>query len=120
MSTYQPVARPAQEQANPRRPKRGSYKPEPETVALLKVSGNPINGLGDTTLRRPSPTRPTTLALRPRTRGAKARRAFAGSTRKSVGVECRDWIEAHGAQRRDIAGGECDRGQYKGDAGEGG
>jgi hypothetical protein len=37
------------------RPKRGSYKPRPETVALLKVSGNPITGLGETTPRRPSP-----------------------------------------------------------------
>jgi len=32
---------------NPRRPRRGSYKPRPETLALLKVSGNPINGLGE-------------------------------------------------------------------------
>ena len=40
---------------NPRRPKRGSYKPRPETLELLKVSGNPINGLGETTPRRPSP-----------------------------------------------------------------
>src|ERR1700678_1068307 len=55
MSTSKTVARPAQDQANPRRPKRGSYKPRPETVALLKVSGNPINGLGETTQRRPSP-----------------------------------------------------------------
>ena len=49
------AAAPAQAQANPRRPKRGSYKPRPETVALLRVSGNPINGLGETTPRRPSP-----------------------------------------------------------------
>ncbi len=55
MSTSKTVARPAQDQVNPRRPKRGSYKPKPETVALLKVSGNPINGLGETTPRRPSP-----------------------------------------------------------------
>jgi epoxyqueuosine reductase QueG len=40
---------------NPRRPRRGSYKPKPETLALLKVSGNPINGLGETAQRRPSP-----------------------------------------------------------------
>ena len=40
---------------NPRRLKRGSYSPKPETLALLKVSGNPINGLGETTPRRPSP-----------------------------------------------------------------
>jgi epoxyqueuosine reductase len=43
------------DQPNPRRPKRGSYKPKPETLALLKVSGNPINGLGEATPRRPSP-----------------------------------------------------------------
>ena len=43
------------EQPNPRRPKRGSYKPKAETLALLKVSGNPINGVGETTVRRPSP-----------------------------------------------------------------
>lgn len=29
--------------------------PKPETLSLLKVSGNPINGLGETTERRPSP-----------------------------------------------------------------
>ena len=55
MSTSKTDARPTQDQVNPRRPKRGSYKPRPETVALLKVSGNPINGLGETTPRRPSP-----------------------------------------------------------------
>jgi len=49
----QDEARPASK--NPRRPRRGSYKPRPETLALLKVSGNPINGLGETTHRRPSP-----------------------------------------------------------------
>src|SRR5688572_3492753 len=35
--------------------KRGPYTPKPETLALLKVSGNPINGLGESTPRRPSP-----------------------------------------------------------------
>jgi Pyruvate/2-oxoacid:ferredoxin oxidoreductase delta subunit len=40
---------------NPRRPRRGSYKPRPETLALLKVSGNPINGLGETEPRKASP-----------------------------------------------------------------
>jgi epoxyqueuosine reductase len=44
-----------QEQPNPRRPAKGRYVPKPETLALLKVSGNPINGLGETTERRPSP-----------------------------------------------------------------
>jgi epoxyqueuosine reductase len=37
------------------RPKRGEYRPKPETLALLKESGNPINGLGETAPRRPSP-----------------------------------------------------------------
>jgi epoxyqueuosine reductase len=40
---------------NPRRPKRGTYRPKLETLSLLKVSGNPINGLGETNPRRPSP-----------------------------------------------------------------
>ena len=40
------------------------------------------------------------------------------SAKKSFGVEYRDWIEAHGAQRRDITGGERDSGKYKGDASE--
>jgi|HubBroStandDraft_2_1064218.scaffolds.fasta_scaffold417297_1 hypothetical protein len=34
---------------------RRSYIPKPETVALLKVSGNPINGLGETAARKASP-----------------------------------------------------------------
>jgi len=37
------------------RVKRGQYTPKPETLSLLKVSGNPINGLGESTPRRPSP-----------------------------------------------------------------
>jgi epoxyqueuosine reductase len=43
------------DESNPRRLKRAQYSPKPETLALLKVSGNPINGLGDTTQRRASP-----------------------------------------------------------------
>src|ERR1700689_5673490 len=43
------------DEPNPRRPKRNHYTPNPETLAMLKVSGNPINGLGETTPRRPSP-----------------------------------------------------------------
>jgi epoxyqueuosine reductase len=35
--------------------KRKPYSPKAETLALLKVSGNPINGLGETAPRRPSP-----------------------------------------------------------------
>ena len=38
---------------------------------------------------------------------------------RSFGVECRDRIEAHGALRRDVAGGESDGGEHRGDAGEG-
>lgn len=43
------------ENTNPRRPKRGAWAPRPKTAALLRVSGNPINGLGETAVRRPSP-----------------------------------------------------------------
>ena len=43
------------DQSNPRRPKPKSYVPRAETLALLKESGNPINGLGEGTVRRPSP-----------------------------------------------------------------
>ena len=42
------------DEPNPRRLKRDQYSPKPETLALLKVSGNPINGLGETAERRPS------------------------------------------------------------------
>src|ERR1700721_1266914 len=55
MSTSKTVARPTPDEVNPRRPKRDSYRPKAETLALLKVSGNPINGLGETTPRKPSP-----------------------------------------------------------------
>lgn len=34
---------------------RKTYQPKPETLQLLKVSGNPINGAGETKPRRPSP-----------------------------------------------------------------
>ena len=37
-----------------RRGRRG-YAPRPEIASLLKVSGNPVNGLGETEVRRPSP-----------------------------------------------------------------
>src|ERR1700679_4226465 len=43
------------DETNPRRPKPKQYHPRPQTLELLKVSGNPINGLGETELRRPSP-----------------------------------------------------------------
>ena len=42
-------------QADPVRPQRERYSPKPETLALLKVAGNPINGLGETTPRKASP-----------------------------------------------------------------
>ena len=43
------------EPSNPRRPKRGTWTPQPETLALLRVSGNSINGVGEVTPRQPSP-----------------------------------------------------------------
>jgi epoxyqueuosine reductase len=43
------------EPSNPRRPKRGTWTPQPETLALLRSSGNEINGVGESTPRRPSP-----------------------------------------------------------------
>lgn len=43
------------EPSNPRRLRRGTWTPQPETVALLRVSGNSINGVGESTPRRPSP-----------------------------------------------------------------
>jgi ferredoxin len=42
-------------QGNSRRPKRHTYKPKPETLALLRVSGNTINGIGETEPRKASP-----------------------------------------------------------------
>src|SRR6202046_3848922 len=46
---------PVQDEPNPRRPKREQSRAKEETLALLKVSGNPINGVGETEQRRPSP-----------------------------------------------------------------
>jgi epoxyqueuosine reductase len=43
------------DEPNPRRLNRGRYSPKAETLSLLKVSGNPINGLGETRPRRASP-----------------------------------------------------------------
>ena len=43
----------AQSDPSGRKPKH--YSPKAETIALLKSSGNPINGLGETAQRRPSP-----------------------------------------------------------------
>jgi hypothetical protein len=50
---------------NPRHPRRGAYQPKPETLARLRVSGNPINGLGEPEERRPSPGSPQTQSLPP-------------------------------------------------------
>jgi ferredoxin len=46
---------PIPDQSKSGRPKQERYSPKPETLALLKVSGNAINGLGETTPRRASP-----------------------------------------------------------------
>lgn len=35
--------------------RRKPYLPNPDTLALLRVSGNSINGLGETSVRRASP-----------------------------------------------------------------
>lgn len=43
------------EEANPKSRKREPYAPDPKTLTLLRVSGNPINGLGETKARRASP-----------------------------------------------------------------
>jgi epoxyqueuosine reductase len=43
------------ETVNPRRPRRGTWQPKSEIAGLLRISGNPINGVGETTPRRPSP-----------------------------------------------------------------
>jgi epoxyqueuosine reductase len=42
-------------EAIPKHSRQNTYTPKPETLALLKVSGNSINGQGDTARRRPSP-----------------------------------------------------------------
>jgi epoxyqueuosine reductase len=42
-------------QQNSARVRRASYTPKPEILELLKASGNPINGLGETTPRKASP-----------------------------------------------------------------
>lgn len=42
-------------QTTEERPRRGHFSAKPETLALLKASGNPINGLGESAQRRPSP-----------------------------------------------------------------
>ncbi len=46
--------------------------------------------------------------------------SFGGRRQKPFGVECGDWIEPHGAHRRNVAGGERDRSKYKDAVGEDG
>src|SRR5580698_2043235 len=55
MSEVQVTDRTSAVQAEPNRPRPKQFSPKPETRALLKVSGNPINGVGETEQRRPSP-----------------------------------------------------------------
>ncbi len=43
------------DQATTGRRDRRHYTPKPEIFSLLKVSGNPVNGLGEKDIRRPSP-----------------------------------------------------------------
>jgi epoxyqueuosine reductase len=43
------------EEANLNSMKRKPYTPDPKTLSLLRVSGNPINGLGETKVRQASP-----------------------------------------------------------------
>jgi epoxyqueuosine reductase len=50
-----PEAQKMSEQAIEAPPKRKKFQPKAETVALLRASGNSINGLGETEGRRPSP-----------------------------------------------------------------
>jgi epoxyqueuosine reductase len=55
MSTVNVATQAIPVQPDPSRPKLKHYSPKAETLALLKASGNPINGLGETAPRRPSP-----------------------------------------------------------------
>ena len=43
------------EPSAPQRAKQPKFVPKPETLSLLKVSGNPINGLGETEVHPPRP-----------------------------------------------------------------
>jgi Pyruvate/2-oxoacid:ferredoxin oxidoreductase delta subunit len=55
MATSNVTAQGIAAQPEPVNRKPRHYAPKAETLALLKTSGNPINGLGETTQRRPSP-----------------------------------------------------------------
>src|SRR5579872_1533275 len=47
------------------------------------------------------------------------RRHVPSRAKKSIRVECSNRIEPHGAQRRDVASRERDKGKHESDAGEG-
>lgn len=51
-------------------------------------------------------------------RATRCREQISTSAGRSFGVESLDWVEAHGAQRRDITGGKRDRDKRDGDADE--
>jgi Pyruvate/2-oxoacid:ferredoxin oxidoreductase delta subunit len=55
MSTAPAAPQALTAQPDQSRPKPKNYSPRAETLSLLKASGNPINGLGETAERRPSP-----------------------------------------------------------------
>lgn len=55
MSETQTVEQVVPVQPAPSRSRPKHFSPKAETLALLKASGNPINGLGETAQRRPSP-----------------------------------------------------------------
>jgi Pyruvate/2-oxoacid:ferredoxin oxidoreductase delta subunit len=55
MSTFHAAPQVIEVPPDPSGRKPKHYSPKEETLALLKVSGNPINGLGETAQRRPSP-----------------------------------------------------------------
>jgi epoxyqueuosine reductase len=42
-------------ESKPQGIRRRPYTPDPKTLSLLRVSGNPINGVGETTVRKASP-----------------------------------------------------------------
>ena len=48
------------------------------------------------------------------------RRQVPSNAKKSFRVECSHRVDAHGAQRRDVTGGDGDGGEHGGYAGEGG
>jgi hypothetical protein len=75
--------------------RRFGVKPEfiPATSAFLGTSSGARSGVNSSASRRRVIGMATTCE------------------EKSFGVECSDWIDPHGAERRDIAGGERDSGK---------